>query len=46
MGRKVLGGPGHSGSYEKENTLQKAGSLLHHPSTQGEDREEKNHLKI
>lgn len=46
MGRKVLGGPGHSGSCEKENTLQKAASLLHHPSTQGEDREEKNHLKI
>ena len=46
MGRKALGGPGHSGSCEKENTLQKAASLLPRPSNQGEDREEKNHLKI
>lgn len=41
MGRKILGGPGHSGSCEKENTLQKAASLLHPLSTQGENRQEK-----
>ena len=41
IGRQSLGGPSHSGSCEKENTLQKAGSLQHPPSTQGENRREK-----